>query len=60
MGGGEGMFKGFLSQVRYDFPIWLAGKKKGERFEVFGHLLAEFFNPGDYYESEKPGFFFRW
>ena len=23
-------------------------------------LLAEFFNPGDYYESEKPGFFFRW
>ena len=27
---------------------------------VFGHLLAEFFNPGDYYETDKPGFFFRW
>ena len=60
MGGGEGMFKGFLSQARYDFPIWLADKKKGERFEVFGHLLAEFFNPGDYYETEKPALFFRW
>ena len=60
MGGGEGMFKGFLSQARYDFPIWLADKKKGERFEVFGHLLAEFFNPGDYFETEKPAFFFRW
>ena len=60
MGGGDGMFKGFLSQARYDFPIWLADKSKGERFEVFGHLLAEFFNPGDYYETEKPAFFFRW
>ena len=60
MGGGDGLFKGFLSQARYDFPIWLADKAKGERFEVFGHLLAEFFNPGDYYETEKPGFFLRW
>lgn len=60
MGGGDGLFKGFLSQVRYDFPIWLADKSKGERFEVFGHLLAEFFNPGDYYESDRPAFFFRW
>ena len=60
MGGGDGMFKGLLSQARYDFPIWLADKEKGERFEVFGHLLAEFFNPGDYYETEKPSFFFRW
>ena len=60
MGGGDGMFKGLLSQVRYDFPIWLADKAKGERFEVFGHFLAEFFNPGDYYETEKPSFFVRW
>ena len=60
MGGGDGAFKGFLSQARYDFPIWLADKSKGERFEVFGHVLAEFFNPGDYYETDKPGFFFRW
>ena len=60
MGGDDGLFKGFLSQARYDFPIWLADKTKGERFEVFGHVLAEFFNPGDYYETAKPGLFFRW
>ncbi len=60
MGGGDGLFKGLLSQLRYDFPIWLADKEKGERFEVFGHLLAEFFNPGDYYETDKPSYFLRW
>ena len=60
MGGGDGAFKGLLSQLRYDFPLWIADKEKGERFEVFGHLLAEFFNPGDYYETDKPSWFFRW
>ena len=60
MGGGDGMFKGFLSVIRYDFPIRLADKSKGERFELFGHLYAELFNPGDYYETDKPSFFFRW
>jgi len=60
LGGNDGLFKGFLSQVRYDFPLWLADKDKGERFEMFGHLLAEFFNPGDYYETEKPSWFVRW
>ena len=60
LGGGDGFFKGLLSQLRYDFPLWLADKEKGERFEVFGHLLAEFFNPGDYYETDKPAMFLRW
>jgi len=60
MGGGDGMFKGFLSQVRYDFPIWSADRAQGGRFEVYGHVLAEFFNPGDYFETEKPAFFARW
>ena len=60
LGGGNGTFKGLLSQVRYDFPIWLADKDKGERFEMFGHFLAEFFNPGDYYETDKPSWFVRW
>ena len=60
LGGSDGAFKGFISQVRYDFPLWLADKKKGERFEVVGHVLAEFFNPGDYFETDKPAFFFRW
>jgi len=60
LGGGDGFFKGLLSQLRYDFPIWLGDKSKGERFEVFGHLLAEFFNPGDYFITEKPSYFLRW
>jgi len=60
LGGGDGYFKGFLYQGRYNFPLWLADKEKGERFEVIGHVLAEFFHPGDYYETEKPAFFVRW
>ena len=60
MGGGDGMFKGFLSVIRYDFPLMLADRTKGERFEIFGHLYAELFNPGDYYETDKPAFFARW
>ena len=60
LGGDDGAFKGFISQFKYDFPLWLADKKKGERFEVVGHVLAEFFNPGDYFETDKPAFFFRW
>ena len=60
MGGGDEMFKGFLSVVRYDFPLMLADRTKGERFEIFGHLYFELFNPGDYYETDKPSFFFRW
>ena len=60
MGGGDGMFKGLLSQATYSFPLWLADKSKGERFEIVGHVMAEFFNPGDYYETDKPAFFVRW
>ena len=60
LGGGDGLFKGLLSQLRYDFPLLLADAKKGERFEIFGHLLAELFNPGDYYETAKPAWFLRW
>lgn len=55
LGGGDGSFKGLQSQVRYDFPIFEDG-----RFEVFAHVLAEFFNPGDYYSTDKPAYFVRW
>lgn len=56
------MFKGVLSCARYDFPIILAPKnaKGADRFEIFGHLLAEVFNPGDYYDSSRPSYFIRW
>ena len=60
LGGGDGMFKGLLSQARYDFPIWLADPAKGERLYIFGHILAELFNPGDYFITDKPAWFIRW
>jgi len=60
LGGGDGLFKGFLWQGRYDFPIWTPDKTRHERFEVLGHVVAEFFHPGDYFETEKSGWFFRW
>lgn len=60
LGGGEGMYKGLLSWAKYEFPIWLPNHEQGERLEVFGHLLAELFNPGDYYEAEKAAWFLRW
>lgn len=60
--GGGDAFKGILSAARYDFPIRLApkGAEGLDRFEVFAHLVGELFNPGGYYESDKPAFFVRW
>jgi len=60
LGGDDGHFKGLLSQLRYDFPLLTADKSKGERFEVLGHVYAELFNPGDYFETDKPAWFLRW
>ena len=60
LGGDGGHFKGYLNRVRYDFPLMLADKEKGERFEIVGQLLAELFNPGDYFETDKPAWFLRW
>lgn len=61
-GSGGSLFKGVLSAVRYDFPLRLApkGARGADRFEIFGHLLAEVFNPGDYYDSSRPAYFLRW
>lgn len=60
--GGGGLFRGVLSSVRYDFPLLTApkGARGAERFEVFGHVMAELFNPGDYYETSRPAYFIRW
>lgn len=59
---GSSMYKGWNSSIRYDFPIMLAPKNaRGlDRFEVFGHVMAELFNPGDYFETSKPAYFIRW
>ena len=58
LGGGDGEFKGLLSFIRYDFPILTP--EKGGRFEIFGHLYFELFNPGDYFETDRPSWFVRW
>ena len=61
-GSGESMFKGVLSVLRYDFPILLAPKNASgiRRFEIFGHVMGELFNPGDYYDTSRPSYFLRW
>ena len=60
VGGGNGRFKGLFSRALYTFPIWTPARDKGERFEIYGHVIAELFNPGDYYDTDKPGYVFRW
>lgn len=60
--GSGSSFKGFLTAARYDFPLLLAPKNASgiRRFEIFGHVIGEIFNPGDYYESTRPSYFIRW
>ena len=55
-------FMGLLSQVRYDFPLLTAPADATglKRLEIFGHLLAEMINPGDYYATSRPAWFLRW
>lgn len=60
LGGADGSYKGYLNTLHYNFPLILADKDKGERFEVFGHLHLELFNPGDYFETSRPAWFIRW
>ena len=60
LGGGKGHYKGYLNGLHYNFPIMLADKSKGERFEIFGHIHAEHFCPGDYYETDRQAWFIRW
>src|SRR5574344_633397 len=61
-GGGDSMYKGWLTAARYDFPIRLAPKGAAglDRFEVFAHVVAEHFAPGDYFDSSKSAYFARW
>jgi hypothetical protein len=60
LGGGKGHYKGYLNGLHYNFPIMLADKSKGERFEIFGHIHAEHFCPGDYFITDRPAWFIRW
>jgi hypothetical protein len=58
LGGGDGDQRGWLGTIRYDFP--LAKKIFGKRGELFGHVMAEMLDPGDYYSSDKVAYFLRW
>ena len=60
--GSGSTYKGLLSAARYDFPVRLAPKGASglDRFEVFGHVIGEMFQPGDYFDSSKPCYFIRW
>ena len=59
---GDSKYKGWLTAARYDFPILLSPKGASgiDRFEIFAHIVAESFLPGDYYDSSKPAYFIRW
>ena len=59
-GGGSGAFKGLVTRALYTFPLLTPDKEKGERFEIYGHFIGEVFNPGDYYDTDKPAYFVRW
>ncbi|MBQ9429995.1 MAG: hypothetical protein IJU44_00420 [Kiritimatiellae bacterium] len=60
LGGGNGSdYQGVLGVARYDFPIW-KNPNEGGIGEIFGHILAECFQPGDYYASDRTAYFFRW
>lgn len=61
-GHGHSMYKGWLSAARYDFPIRLAPENASgwDRFEIFAHVVAEHFQPGDYFDSTKGAYFIRW
>ena len=60
LGGGSGRFKGLFSRAKYSFPLWVPEKDGGSRFEMYGHVIGELFNPGGYYDTDRPGWFLRW
>jgi hypothetical protein len=57
-GPGGGNRRGNLFTARYDFPI--ASGLLAKRDKMFGHLLAEFLDPGDYYRVDNTAYFLRW
>lgn len=57
-GPGTGDERGMLYTARYDFPL-LTGVF-GEKDQLYGHLLAEVLDPGDYYNVDDTSYFLRW
>lgn len=57
-GPGGGRERGWLGTARYDFSLGRQMLTTKDR--LFGHLLAEVFEPGDYYQVDDTAFFVRW
>lgn len=57
-GPGDGNRRGNLYTARYDFPIADGLLAKSDR--MYGHLLAECLDPGDYYKVDHTAYFLRW
>jgi len=61
LGGGDGSLYGYYLRTRYDFPILMGFiSKEKKRGNLFGHLTAEFLEPGNYCTSHKMAYFLRW
>ncbi len=58
LGSGGGSLYGWLGTLRYDFP--LLKNIFGGRGDLFGHILGEVLDPGDYYASDDTAYFLRW
>lgn len=57
-GPGGGKERGWLGTARYDFTI--ARQLLTNKDRLFGHLLFEVFEPGNYYNVSDTAFFTRW
>jgi hypothetical protein len=57
-GPGGGDRRGNLFTARYDFPI--VSKLLTESDRIYGHVIAEVLDPGDYYMVDDTAYFLRW
>jgi hypothetical protein len=58
LGGGGGSLYGWLGTLRYDFLICKG--IFGKRGDIYGHIMGEVLEPGDYYTSNETAYFVRW
>lgn len=58
LGGGDGSLYGWLGTLRYDFLLFKG--LFGKRGDVYGHILGEILDPGDYYAKDDTAYFVRW
>ena len=58
LGGGGGSMYGWLGALRYDFLLFKG--LFGNRGDVYGHIMGEVLEPGDYYAGDETAYFARW